>query len=117
VLQQCAADPAQRVDDSPPANEGSLSAETFGLVGRLGANLLFTPRFSPDEDVPAEIETYRQAIRAGGQDPAEKRIGGLDAGTVLHSMELTARYIIPHFKNGVQADLQSREPAAASEER
>ena len=29
----------------------------------------------------------------------EKLVGGLDVRKVMRSMELTARYIIPHFKN------------------
>ena len=70
---------------------GSLSPETFELVGRLGANLLFTPRFTPEEDVPAEIENYRRAVRAAGQDPSTKRVGALRFIYVSDSTEQARR--------------------------
>jgi alkanesulfonate monooxygenase SsuD/methylene tetrahydromethanopterin reductase-like flavin-dependent oxidoreductase (luciferase family) len=56
---------------------GSLSPETFELVGKAGANLLFTPTFRPEEDIPRQIAEYKAAITAHGQDPTTKRIGAL----------------------------------------
>jgi luciferase family oxidoreductase group 1 len=56
---------------------GSLSPETFPLVGKLGVNLLFTPTFSEQEDIPLQIAQYQQAVRDHGDDPKDRRIGAL----------------------------------------
>lgn len=56
---------------------GSLSPETFQLVGRLDVNLLFTPTFGPGENIPAQLEQYRSAVVATGGDLQDKRIGAL----------------------------------------
>ena len=62
---------------------GSISKETFELVGQLGANLLFTPLFRDDDASTTlatyvkQIALYKEAIRAGGGDPAGKEIGAL----------------------------------------
>jgi luciferase family oxidoreductase group 1 len=64
-------------DPHPPVYLGSLSAETFPLVGKLGVNLLFTPTFREGEDIPAQIAEYKQAVIDAGGDPSTKRIGAL----------------------------------------
>jgi luciferase family oxidoreductase group 1 len=70
---------------------GSLSPETFPLVGKLGVNLLFTPTFRDEEDIPAQIERYHEAVREHGDDPKRRRIGALRmiyvADTTKRAME------------------------------
>jgi luciferase family oxidoreductase group 1 len=56
---------------------GSLSPETFPLVGKLGVNLLFTPTFRAEEDIPLQIAQYKQAVTDHGDDPNDRRIGAL----------------------------------------
>jgi luciferase family oxidoreductase group 1 len=67
--------PVQR--PHPRVYLGSLSPETFPLVGQLGVNLLFTPTFRAEEDIPAQVAQYRTAVREHGDDPANRRIGAL----------------------------------------
>ena len=66
---------------------GSLSPETFELVGKMGANLLFTPRFAPDENIPEQVKQYKASLIARGEDPASKRIGALRFVYVADTME------------------------------
>ena len=62
---------------------GSLSQETFGLVGNLGTNLLFTPRFDKANEAESLAEYaeliagYKQLIRDHGGDPADRQVGAL----------------------------------------
>jgi luciferase family oxidoreductase group 1 len=71
----------------PPVYLGSLSPETFELVGKLGVNLLFTPTFREGEDIPAQIAQYKEAVIAAGGDPASKRIGALRMVYVAETTE------------------------------
>jgi luciferase family oxidoreductase group 1 len=75
-------------DPHPPVYLGSLSPETFELVGKLGVNLLFTPTFREGEDIPAQIAQYKQAVIDSGGDPSTKRIGAL---RMVYVAETTAQ--------------------------
>jgi luciferase family oxidoreductase group 1 len=75
-------------DPHPPVYLGSLSPETFELVGKLGVNLLFTPTFREGEDIPAQIAQYKQAVIDSGGDPATKKIGAL---RMVYVAETTAQ--------------------------
>jgi luciferase family oxidoreductase group 1 len=79
--------PKPRQRPHPPVYVGSLSPGTFELVGKLGVNLLFTPTFRPEEDIPAQIAQYKDAVVASGGDPATKRIGALRMVYVAETTE------------------------------
>lgn len=66
---------------------GSLSPETFPLVGTLGINLLFTPTFRPEENIPAQIAQYKDAVVKSGGEVSDKRIGALRMVYVAESNE------------------------------
>lgn len=62
----------------PPTWVAALSPETFGIIGKLGANLLYSPTFTPDSQPLVErLAAYRQALLEGGHDPATKEIAAL----------------------------------------
>ncbi len=65
----------------PPVWIASLSPESFELCGQVGANLLYSPTFTPEDKarqgITKRLAAYRQALRDGGYDPATKRIGAL----------------------------------------
>jgi alkanesulfonate monooxygenase SsuD/methylene tetrahydromethanopterin reductase-like flavin-dependent oxidoreductase (luciferase family) len=62
---------------------GSLSQETFGIVGNLGTNLLFTPRFDKPKEIDSlieyrdQIQRYKDLIREHGGDPSQREVGAL----------------------------------------
>lgn len=73
---------------------GSLSPQTFELVGEMGAHLLFTPRFAPDEDIPKQIGEYREAVGAAGGDPAQHRVGALRFVYCAESSKYEASFVM-----------------------
>lgn len=79
----------------PPIWIASLSPESFDLAGKLGANLLYSPTFTPEDKarqgIAKRLDAYRQALRDGGHDPADKRIGALRMIYVADSMEQARR--------------------------
>ena len=76
----------------PPIWIAALSPETFALIGKLGTNLLYSPTFTPEgKPIKDQLDAYREALRAGGHDPAEKRIAALRMIYVADSMEEARR--------------------------
>jgi luciferase family oxidoreductase group 1 len=62
----------------PPVWIASLSEATFPMVGKWGFNLLCAPVFGFQGKAADDlIVKYRNALRAGGYDPATRRIGAL----------------------------------------
>ncbi len=62
----------------PPIWMAALSNETFALCGQYGFNLLTAFAFGADlERVHGNIEQWRQALREGGRDPSQYRVGCL----------------------------------------
>lgn len=79
----------------PPIWIASLSPESFELCGKLGANLLYSPTFTPEdkarEGIHKRLNAYRETLRAAGHDPATKRIGALRMIYVADSTEEARR--------------------------
>lgn len=76
----------------PPIWMAALSPETFALVGKFGANLLYSPTFTPEGQAMTDrIQAYRQALRDGGHDPATKDIAALRMIYVAESNEQARR--------------------------
>lgn len=72
----------------PPIWVASLSPQSYELAGEVGANLLFSPTFTPDKQLILKaLDKYRTVMRAHGHDPATKRIGALRFIYVADSME------------------------------
>jgi luciferase family oxidoreductase group 1 len=62
----------------PPVWVAGISEATFPLVGKWGFNLLCAPVFGFQGKTGADLlNDYRQALRAGGHDPATKEIAAL----------------------------------------
>ncbi len=62
----------------PPVWVASLSEATFPLVGKWGFNLLCAPVFGFQGRTAEDLlDAYRNALRAGGHDPASKEIAAL----------------------------------------
>lgn len=62
----------------PPVWVAALSEATFSLVGKWGFNLLCAPVFGFQGKTATDLlEAYRNALRAGGHDPATKEIAAL----------------------------------------
>ncbi|MGA7763227.1 MAG: LLM class flavin-dependent oxidoreductase, partial [Candidatus Binataceae bacterium] len=62
----------------PPVWVAALSEATFSLVGKWGFNLLCAPVFGFQGETATDLlEVYRNALRAGGHDPATKEIAAL----------------------------------------
>lgn len=62
----------------PPIWMASLSPETFTLCGQYGFNLMCAPVFGFDVNRgAAQIEQYREALRAHGRDPAQHEVAAL----------------------------------------
>lgn len=82
----------------PPIWMASLSAETFELCGRYGFNLLCAPVFGFNVQTgAAQIEQYRQALSAHGQDPAKFGIAALSMTYVAE----TTQQALEDFQEGV----------------
>jgi luciferase family oxidoreductase group 1 len=102
---------------------GSLSPETFPLVGMLGVHLLFTPTFREGEDIPAQVAAYKQAVRDHGDDPAERRIGALRMIHVADTDEQAREDFGPAWARfraiaeGVNAPRNEREAARSDQTR
>ncbi len=76
----------------PPIWIAAISPETYPLVGKLGANLLYAPVFTPEgKPIVERLEAYRAALRESGHDPATKRIAALRMIYVADSMEEARR--------------------------
>jgi natural product biosynthesis luciferase-like monooxygenase protein len=62
----------------PPVWMAALSPESFVQAGRKGFNLLCAPVFGFSGASAVEnLQAYREALRAGGHDPATKQIAAL----------------------------------------
>jgi len=73
----------------PPVWIAGLSEATFPMVGKWGCNLLCAPVFGFQGSSAAELlNSYRQALRAAGHDPATKEIGAL---CMVYCAETTAQ--------------------------
>ena len=63
---------------TPPLWMAVLSPESYALAGRLGANLMFAPVFTPNmEAYSQKLVDYRDALVKYGHDPATKRASAL----------------------------------------
>jgi natural product biosynthesis luciferase-like monooxygenase protein len=63
---------------TPPLWMAVLSPESYALAGRLGANLMFAPVFTPNmEAYSKKLVDYKQALERYGHDPATKRMSAL----------------------------------------
>ena len=58
----------------PPVYIAANSADTFGLVGELGHNILVAPLVVSREGALAGLEEYRSALARGGHDAGSKRV-------------------------------------------
>ncbi len=62
----------------PPVWMAVLSPESFALAGRLGANLMFAPVFTPNmAEYAKQLVNYRDALERYGHDPDTKRRSAL----------------------------------------
>jgi alkanesulfonate monooxygenase SsuD/methylene tetrahydromethanopterin reductase-like flavin-dependent oxidoreductase (luciferase family) len=62
----------------PPVWVAGISESTFPMVGKWGFNLLCAPVFGFQGATAVELlNGYREALRAGGHDPATRQIGAL----------------------------------------
>jgi len=62
----------------PPVWIAGLSEATFPMVGKWGCNLLCAPVFGFQGQTAGELlNSYRQALRSAGHDPATKEIAAL----------------------------------------
>ena len=64
--------PAQQ--PHPPVYIAANSADTFGLVGELGHNILVAPLVVSREGALAGLEDYRSALARSGHDTESKRV-------------------------------------------
>jgi natural product biosynthesis luciferase-like monooxygenase protein len=82
----------------PPIWMASLSPETFEACGRHGFNLMCAPIFGFNiRNGAAQIEQYRDALRAHGRDPAHHQVAALSMTYVADSMEEA----LEDFRDGV----------------
>lgn len=95
----------------PPVWVASVTDATFEMVGKWGFNLLCAPVFGFQGKSAQELlDNYRQALRAGGHDPASREIAALTmvycaetteqarrefAGPVLWYYRTIAKYVAP----------------------
>ncbi len=62
----------------PPVWIAGLSEATFPMVGKWGCNLLCAPVFGFQGKTATELlDSYRQALRSAGHDPATKEVAAL----------------------------------------
>lgn len=63
----------------PPVWVAGITDATFAMVGKLGCNLLCAPVFGfQGKSAEGLLTQYREALRAGGYDPATKEIAALN---------------------------------------
>ncbi|MGO9263927.1 MAG: LLM class flavin-dependent oxidoreductase [Candidatus Binataceae bacterium] len=71
----------------PPVWVAGISDSTYPMVGKWGFNLLCAPVFGfQGKSADALLTAYRDALRAGGHDPATKEIAAL---TMIYCGETT----------------------------
>ena len=100
----------------PPVWVASLSEATFAMVGKWGFNLLCAPVFGFQGNTATDLlDSYRQALRSAGHDPATKEIAALCmvycaetteqarrefSGSVMWYYRTIAKYIAPPAGEG-----------------
>ena len=100
----------------PPVWVASLSEATFPMVGKWGFNLLCAPVFGfQGQSATDLLNSYRQALRSAGHDPATKEIAALCmvycaetteqarrefSGSVMWYYRTIAKYIAPPAGQG-----------------
>jgi len=73
----------------PPVWVAGISDATYPMIGKWGFNLLCAPVFGfQGKSADALLSAYRDALRAGGHDPATKEIAAL---TMIYCGETTAQ--------------------------
>ena len=73
---------------TPPISMAVLSPESFALAGRLGANLLFAPVFTPNmAEYVIRLREYRNALVQFGHDPTTKKTSALRMVYLAESRE------------------------------
>lgn len=71
----------------PPVWVAGITDATFAMVGKWGFNLLCAPVFGfQGKSAEGLLDQYRDALRAGGHDPATKEIAAL---TMVYCAETT----------------------------
>ncbi|MDZ4278100.1 MAG: LLM class flavin-dependent oxidoreductase [Dehalococcoidia bacterium] len=82
----------------PPIWMASLSAETFEMCGRYGFNLLCAPVFGFNlETGAAQIQEYRNGLKAHGRNPSDYKVAALSMTYVAD----TTQQALDEFKDGV----------------
>ncbi len=62
----------------PPIWMAAISPESFTFAGERGFNLMCAPMLSADgNDLERNLQTYREALRSKGHDPASKEIAAM----------------------------------------
>ncbi|HTY55572.1 MAG TPA: LLM class flavin-dependent oxidoreductase [Candidatus Binataceae bacterium] len=88
-IQDLAIRPKPLQKPHPPVWVAGLSEATFPMVGKWGCNLLCAPVFGFQGNSAADLlNSYRQALRASGHDPATKEIAAL---CMVYCAETTAQ--------------------------
>lgn len=76
----------------PPVWIAGLSEATFPMVGKWGCNLLCAPVFGFQGKTATELlDSYRQALRSAGHDPATKEVAALCMVYCAETMEQARR--------------------------
>ncbi|MEE9278321.1 MAG: LLM class flavin-dependent oxidoreductase [Dehalococcoidia bacterium] len=78
TIEDLAVRPKPLQKPTPPVWMAVLSPESYALAGRLGANLMFAPVFTPNmPEYAKQLQNYYQARERYGHDPATARTSAL----------------------------------------